>query len=105
VLDMGEPVRIVDVAKRLIDESAKEIEIEYSGLRQGEKLHEVLLSDAERGTASSHPLITQVSVPSIEPAEVLEDHAGRDSVGKLLRLQARLGNRPGGTTTSVASGW
>jgi FlaA1/EpsC-like NDP-sugar epimerase len=61
VLDMGEPVRIVDVAHRLIDESRRDIAIEYTGLRQGEKLHEVLLSTHEVGTPSRHPLITQVS--------------------------------------------
>jgi FlaA1/EpsC-like NDP-sugar epimerase len=82
VLDMGEPVRILDVANRLIDESRQSIEIEFSGLRQGEKLHEVLLSAAERGSASGHPLITQVSVPPLEPIELLVDDAG-----ELLRSQ------------------
>ena len=75
VLDMGEPVRIVDVARRLIDESRRDIDIEYTGLRQGEKLHEVLLSAHEKGTPSRHPLITQVSVPSLDPVEVLVDDA------------------------------
>ena len=70
VLEMGEPVRIVDVARRLIDESGKHIEVEFAGLREGEKLHEVLLSDAEQGVPSSHPLITQVSVPSLHPSQV-----------------------------------
>ncbi len=42
VLDMGEPVRIVDLARRLINESGKRIEVVYTGLRPGEKLHEVL---------------------------------------------------------------
>ena len=50
VLDMGEPVKIVDLAKNLIKLSGyteNEIEIEYSGIRPGEKLYEELLSDKE----------------------------------------------------------
>ena len=86
VLDMGEPIRIIDVASRLIDESRQNIEIEFTGLRQGEKLHEVLLSAAERGTPSRHPLITQVSVPPLEPLELLVDDAG-EHIGELLRSQ------------------
>ena len=46
VLDMGSPVRIDDVARRLIAQSGKKVEIEYTGLRQGEKLHERLLGRA-----------------------------------------------------------
>jgi len=86
VLDMGEPIRIIDVASRLIDESSQNIEIEFTGLRQGEKLHEVLLSAAECGTPSRHPLITQVSVPPLEPLELLVDDAG-EHIGELLRSQ------------------
>jgi FlaA1/EpsC-like NDP-sugar epimerase len=41
-LDMGNPVRIEDVAKKLITQSGKDIEIKYSGLRKGEKIDEVL---------------------------------------------------------------
>ena len=80
---MGEPVRILDVATpahRRVAASA--IEIVFTGLRQGEKLHEVLLSAAERGTPSGHSLITQVSVPPLEPIDLLVDDAG-----ELLRSQ------------------
>lgn len=73
VLDMGEPVRIIDVARRLIEESGKRVEVEYTGLREGEKLHEFLLSESERGRDTAHPLITQVSVPQVEPRDVLAD--------------------------------
>ena len=78
VLDMGEPVRIVDVAKRLIEQSGKDIEIRYTGLRAGEKLHEVLLSAAEAGEPSEHPLITQVPVPGITAAEIAEASSWSD---------------------------
>lgn len=48
VLDMGEPVKIMDIAHRLIDSFAKEqIKINYTGIRQGEKLHEALLEPDE----------------------------------------------------------
>lgn len=48
VLDMGEPVKITDIANRLIDSFAKEeIKINYTGIREGEKLHESLLEPVE----------------------------------------------------------
>ncbi len=67
VLDMGTPIKILDVAKRLIAQSGKDVEIVYTGLRPGEKLHEVLFSAAEAGTPSSHPLISHVQVPPVDP--------------------------------------
>lgn len=72
VLDMGEPVKIVDVAKRLIAESGKDIDIRYTGLRHGEKLNEVLFSHVEEGSASEHPLISHVSVPPLDPERLLK---------------------------------
>ena len=80
VLDMGEPVRIVDVARRLIEESGKKVSITFTGLREGEKLHEVLLSAAERGRETGHPLITQVSVPHVSPEDVLAKHLDLDVI-------------------------
>jgi len=74
VLDMGQPVKIVDVAERLIADSGQDIEINFTGLRHGEKLHEVLFSGAEDHVPSSHPLISQVRVPAIAP----NDLSGRD---------------------------
>ena len=58
VLDMGEPVRIVDLARDLIRLSGhreSEIAIVFSGLRPGEKLFEELLADADQTMASAHP--------------------------------------------------
>ncbi|MCB1306289.1 MAG: polysaccharide biosynthesis protein, partial [Leptospiraceae bacterium] len=59
VLEMGEPVRIVDLAREMIALSGfipeKEIKIVFSGLRDGEKLYEELLTDAESTLATSHP--------------------------------------------------
>ncbi|MCB0981199.1 MAG: polysaccharide biosynthesis protein, partial [Ilumatobacter sp.] len=62
VLDMGTPVKIADVARQLIEQSGKQIEIRYTGLRPGEKLHEVLLSEGEEGDRPHHPLIDHVRV-------------------------------------------
>ncbi len=67
VLDMGAPVKIVDVARQLIEQSGRSIEIRYTGLRPGEKLHEVLLSPGELATRPHHPLIDHVQVPAIWP--------------------------------------
>ncbi len=62
VLDMGTPVRIVDVAEQLIEMSGRPIQIEYTGLRPGEKLHEVLASASEELRPTAHPLISHVPV-------------------------------------------
>lgn len=60
VLEMGEPVRIDDVARRMVAAAGSKAEIVYTGLRPGEKLHEVLLAENERGEVGSHPLITHI---------------------------------------------
>ncbi|MDQ1667693.1 MAG: hypothetical protein QOH75_3724, partial [Actinomycetota bacterium] len=70
VLDMGEPVRIADVARRLIDDSGRDIALEFSGLRPGEKLHEVLLAEGEPDLRPVHDLISHVPVPALAPADV-----------------------------------
>lgn len=52
ILDMGEPIKIVDLAKKMIDLSGKEnIDIEFTGLRPGEKLYEeLLINDSDKKT-------------------------------------------------------
>lgn len=67
VLDMGEPVPIIDLARRLIAESDRKIEVQFTGLRAGEKLHEVLFGPYEVPQPSEHPLISRVSVPALNP--------------------------------------
>ena len=70
VLDMGEPVRILDVAKRLVARAGREVEIVFTGLRPGEKLNEVLVSADEVGVIKRHPLISHVPVPPLDPAQL-----------------------------------
>jgi FlaA1/EpsC-like NDP-sugar epimerase len=65
VLDMGEQVRIADVAEQLAQTVKPPCPIEFVGLRPGEKLHEELFAEAEQPDASSHPLIRTVCVPPL----------------------------------------
>jgi dTDP-glucose 4,6-dehydratase len=76
ILDMGEPVRILDVAQRMIDKSGKDIAIVYTGLRPGEKLHEELLGDSELDRRPVHPKISHATVNAISPERL--DKSGWD---------------------------
>ena len=67
VLDMGEPIKIDFVARQLINQSGKHIEIRYTGLREGEKLHEDLVGLYEVERRDKHPLISHVRVPAVDP--------------------------------------
>jgi dTDP-glucose 4,6-dehydratase len=70
ILDMGEPVRILDVAERMIAMSGKEIEIVFTGLRDGEKLHEALVDAGESDERPFHPNISHSSVPTLAPSQL-----------------------------------
>ncbi|WP_442778929.1 polysaccharide biosynthesis protein [Dietzia sp. SL131] len=66
VLDMGEPIKIADVAKTLIEQSGKRLEIVYTGLRENEKISEELFDDSENPRISSkHESLSEVRVPPI----------------------------------------
>lgn len=76
VFDMGKPVKIVNLAKRMIALSgAKDIEIQFIGLRDGEKLYEELLSTKENAKPTHHPkiMIAQVREYDYEVARQNED--------------------------------
>ncbi|WP_433612777.1 polysaccharide biosynthesis protein [Dactylosporangium sp. CA-139114] len=65
VLDMGSPVRIADLARQLIGDAP--VEIVFTGLRPGEKLHEELFAPGEADVRPLHPLISHVQVPPLDP--------------------------------------
>ena len=71
VFDMGKPVKIADLAKRMIMLSgAKDVEIEYTGLRPGEKLYEEVLNELEGTKPSFHEKIRIAEVREYDYAEV-----------------------------------
>ena len=72
VLDMGEPVNIAAVAHRLANEVEPPVEVVFTGLRPGEKLHEVLVSTDENAGRPHHPLISHVPVAALSVAERAE---------------------------------
>jgi FlaA1/EpsC-like NDP-sugar epimerase len=76
VLDMGEPVRIVDLARQMIQLSgfsAEDIRIEYSGLRPGEKLYEEPLADSESTLPTPHPKLRIARARAPENPRLLEE--------------------------------
>jgi FlaA1/EpsC-like NDP-sugar epimerase len=59
-------VKIADVARRFADQHVPPLEIVYTGLRPGEKLHEDLIADGESGERPFHPMITHVAGDPID---------------------------------------
>ena len=103
VLDMGEPVRIVDLAETMIRLSGKEprtdVPIEFVGARPGEKLHEELWAESESVIPSAHEAILLVTRPPIDQQwleDELDELARLVDAGETLELIGRL-------TTIVAS--
>ncbi len=98
VLDMGEPVSILELARNMVRLSGKEpdrdIPIEFVGVRPGEKLHEELWGDGESVGSTLHPKILAVTRPAIDAAW-LEDELGElrrlVDEGETLELVSRLG--------------
>ena len=74
VFDMGKPVRIADLAKRMILLSgAQNVEIAYTGLRPGEKLYEEMLSTEENTKPSFHEKIRIADVRECDYEKVCKD--------------------------------
>jgi FlaA1/EpsC-like NDP-sugar epimerase len=98
VLDMGEPVRIVDLAHNMIRLSGKEperdIPIEFIGVRAGEKLHEDLWGDGEAAVSTSHPKILRAACRPVDPTWLEEEVAELERLveaGETVEVVARLG--------------
>ena len=70
ILDMGEPVRILDIAERMIAMSGRDIGIVYTGLREGEKMHEELVGLGESDNRPVHPKISHTTVPALHPSQL-----------------------------------
>lgn len=74
IFDMGKPVRIADLAERMIKLSgAKNVKIEFTGLRDGEKLYEEVLNDEETTLPTFHPKIKIAKVREYEFAVAEKD--------------------------------
>jgi dTDP-glucose 4,6-dehydratase len=83
VLDMGEPVKIIDLALHLQAQlrPGTPANFVFTGLRAGEKLHEVLAGPDEELVSQPHELIARYSVPPLDPANVDQPGANSDIVG------------------------
>ena len=100
LLDMGEPVRVLDLAKRMIDLATKPtgrtIPIEFTGLRPGEKLVEELLVDPARSKPTDHPKIHHAMEIGCGPQVVataltrLEDALDRSDLPTVYRVLEEL---------------
>ncbi|BCY12806.1 polysaccharide biosynthesis protein [Actinoplanes sp. L3-i22] len=97
VLEMGAPVRIAEVARQMVALSGKQIAIEYTGLRPGEKLAETLFAPGEVDRRPFHPLISQVEVPPLDPAHLRPLRADADTG----LLTARLAEASDGPAPAV----
>jgi FlaA1/EpsC-like NDP-sugar epimerase len=87
VLDMGTPVRIADVAQQLVESAEQPVDIVYTGLRPGEKLHEQLLGHDEPDARPFHPLVTHAPVPPLDPSvlSLLHEDATHARAVEILR--------------------
>lgn len=100
VFDMGESVKIVDLAKKMILLSGltlnKDITIEFSGLRPGEKLYEELLNTNENTLPTHHPkiMIAQLTQPSFAVMEIalaeVERYLQEETTRELIKLVKEL---------------
>ncbi len=100
IFDMGRPVKIADLAKKMIRlsglEPGKDIDIVFTGLREGEKLHEELLSNEEDTLPTYHPKILKARVREydfsyvLSMVELLEELVHDKNELKLLALMKEI---------------
>jgi FlaA1/EpsC-like NDP-sugar epimerase len=79
VLDMGEPVRIMDLARRAIELSGRDVAIEVVGIRPGEKLHEELFNVDEEVRPTRYGKIMRATRPPLDPSTL---HDGLDEIAR-----------------------
>ncbi|HIQ27289.1 MAG TPA: NAD-dependent epimerase/dehydratase family protein, partial [Sulfurovum sp.] len=99
ILDMGEPIKIVDLAKKMIDLSGQEnIEIEFSGLRPGEKLYEELLID-DSDVNTEYDSITVASATLYDIGQLNNDIEllvnGEDKLSQLKKIVPEFNHNSG----------
>jgi FlaA1/EpsC-like NDP-sugar epimerase len=118
VLDMGDPVKIVDLARDLIHLSGiadGQVPIVYTGLRAGERLHESLFHDHETTETTGHESIMRIRANAVGPVgkpleemlaklEKLAQHHDDDAVRDLLRGVAELSRPPAETNSPSDAG-
>jgi FlaA1/EpsC-like NDP-sugar epimerase len=93
VLDMGSPVRVLDIAEQMIESSRRSVEIRITGLRPGEKMHEVLLGLGEEAERPFHPMIDHVRVDPLDLVIALDrcaEHGVQPLTAEGLRHIAHL---------------
>jgi dTDP-glucose 4,6-dehydratase len=73
ILDMGDPIKINDVAKKMIADSGKSIEIKYTGLRPGEKLNEILVGQNEIAYYGENKNIRHTKVEPIKLSKISDE--------------------------------
>lgn len=100
ILDMGEPVKIVDMARQLIEMSSKDVEIVYTGLREGEKMHEQLFGASDVAARAQHPLISHSPVTplSVDLVEAYSPDSSKAAMNEAFKDWVQL---PSGTTQAI----
>jgi FlaA1/EpsC-like NDP-sugar epimerase len=81
MFDMGKPIKIVDIANRLLTIMKIKVDIQFSGLRPGEKLHEDLLYDRERVIPTKDERIVIANEGSIDMKTI------KPAIDKLLKIR------------------
>jgi FlaA1/EpsC-like NDP-sugar epimerase len=110
VLDMGEPIRILDLARNMIRLSGKEpdvdVEITFIGSRPGEKIHEELFAEGETWKPTTHPKIVALDVAPVERAWLeakLDELERLVETGDTLELVGRLAEVVRGPNSAAES--